>query len=261
MRTSFSNRHRLRFVSYCSGPTPIHTPRPRPSSYSTGFGTSDFGSEHVDASTQGGPPQLELSSFLQDLPFNTIISPVTRAPVSVLSPNFQRYLESGFVARSPPPPRVSVCQSPSTRDEVQYVDVAVNAVCDCADVSVNACVNSVDKVVQAAVETSDDFTVHDPPVEFPPVASRLADDVPAMVEPVVDQSDLPSAGSTETLLGVPDDTSVDGSLTAGSAHENGSSAPGSISVETSPVGPSLLDSDDEPIASHLPGYLNSLKDL
>ena len=141
------------------------------------------------------------------------------------------------------------------------MDVAVNAVCDCADASVDACVSSVDEVVQAAVETSDAFTVHEPPVEFPPVASPLADDVPAMIEPIVDQSDLPSAGSTETLLGVPDDTSVDGSLTAGSAHENFSSAPGSVSVETSPVGPSLLDSDDEPIASHLPGYLNSLKDL
>ena len=145
-----------------------------------------------------------VSSSLQYLSFNTIISPVTRAPVSVLSPNFQRYLESGFVARSPPPPRVSVCQSTSTRDEVQYVDVAVNAVCDCADVSVDACVSSVDKVVQTAVETSDAFTVHDPPVEFPPAASPLADDVPAMIELVVDQSGLPPAGSTETLLGVPD---------------------------------------------------------
>ena len=180
----------------------------------------------------------------------------------MLSPNFQRYLENGFAARSPPPPpRVSVSQGTSTRDEVQYVDVAVNAVCDSADVSVDACVSSVDKVIQSAVETSDAFTVHDPPVEFPPVASPLADDVPAMVVPVVDQSDLPSAGSTETLLGVPDDISVDGSPTAGSVHENDSSAPGSVSVETSPVEPSLLDSDDEPIASHLPGYLNSLKDL
>ena len=144
---------------------------------------------------------------------------------------------------------------------MQYVDVAVNAVCDCDDASVDACVSSVDKVVQAAVETSDAFTVHDPPVEFPPVASLLADDVPEMVEPVFDQYDLPSAGSPETLLEVPDDTSVDGSLTAGSAHQNVSSASESVPDETSPMGPSLLDSDDEPIASHLPGYLNSLKNL
>ena len=142
---------------------------------------------------------------------------------------------------------------------MQYVDVAVNAVCDCADVSLDACVSSVDKVVQAAVETSDAFTVHDPPVEFPPVASPLADDVPAMVEPVVDQPDLPSASSTEAQFDIPEDFSFGGSLSVGPDPDNAVPAPDTGSRETSPMGPSLIDSDDEPIASRLPGYLNSFK--
>ena len=241
-----------------AGPTPIHAPRPRPISYSIGIGTSDFGAAHTDASTHGGPPPLELSSFLQDLALNATSSPVSMATVSVLSPNFQRYLDSGLTARSPPPPRVSVCQSTSTRDEVQYVDVAVNAVCDCADVSVDACVSSVDKVVQAAVETSDAFTVHDPPVEFPPVASPLADDVPEVVESVVDEPGPPSTSSTEAQFDIPEDFSFGGSLSVGPDLDDAVPAD-TGSRETSPMGPSLIDSNDEPIASRLPGYLNSFK--
>ena len=78
-----------------SGPTPIHAPRPRPITYSIGLGTSDFSAESANASTQGGPPQLELFSFLQELSLGAVSSPVARAPVSVLSPNFQRYLDLG----------------------------------------------------------------------------------------------------------------------------------------------------------------------
>ena len=181
------------------------------------------------------------------------------APVSVLSPNFQRYLDSGLTARSPPPPRVSVCQSTSTRDEVQYVDVAVNAVRDCSDVSVDGCVSPVDKVVQAAVETSDAFTVHDPPVEFPPVASPLADDIPEVVESVVDQPGPPSTSSTETQFDIPEDFSFGGSLSVGLDPDDAVPAPDTGSRETSPMGPSLSDYDDEPIASRVPGYLNSFK--
>ena len=170
------------------------------------------------------------------------------APVSVLSPNFQRYLESGFTAKSPPPPRVTMCHGTSTRDEVQHVDVAINAVRDSADVA-----------VRAVVETSDSSTVHDPPVESPPVVSPLAADVPEVVESVVDQPDYPSTSSTETQLDIPEDFSFGGSLSVGLGPEDAVLAPDTGSGEASPVGPSLVDSDDEPIASRLPGYLNSFK--
>ena len=231
---------------YLSGPTPIHAPRPRPISYFIGIGTSDFGADHVDASTQSRPPPLELSSFLQDLALNATSSPVTRAPVSVRSPNFQRYLENELTSRSPPPTRVTVCRGTSTRDEVQHVDVAINAVRDSADVA-----------VQAVVETSDSSTVHDPPVESPPVTSPLAADVSEVMESVVNQPGLPSASSTETLLDIPEDFSFGGSLSVGPEPDDAVLAPDTGSRETSPMGPSLIDSDDEPIASRLPGYLNS----
>ena len=152
-----------------------------------------------------------------------------------------------------------MCQGTSTRDEVQHADVAVNAVCDCADASVDACVSSADKAVQAAGETSDAFSLYDPHVELPPAASPLVADVFGMMQPVVDHPDLPSVTSTETLLEVPEDFSVDRSLAARS--ESGDAGPASESgpEETSPLGASLIDSDDEPIASRLSGYLNSFK--
>ena len=78
---------------------------------------------------------------------NAASSPVARAPVSVLSPNLQRYLDGEFAARSPPPPPpwVTVCHGTSTRDEVQQVDVAINTVCNSADVAVQAVVETIDR--------------------------------------------------------------------------------------------------------------------
>ena len=172
-------------------------------------------------------------------------------PVSVLSPNFQRYLDIGLTARSPPPPpppRVNVCHGTSTRDEVQYVDVAIIAVRDSADVA-----------VQAVVETSDSSTVHDPPVVSPPVAFPLATDVPEVVESVVDQPGLPSTSSTETQFDIPEDFSFGGAPSVGPDPDDAVPVPDTGSRETSPMGPSLIDSDDEPIASRLPGYLDSFK--
>ena len=156
---------------------------------------------------------------------------------------------------------MTVCQGTSTRDEVQHADVAVNAACDCSYASVDAGVSSADKAVQVAVETSDAFGLYDPPFEPPPAASPSVADVFGMMpigKPVVDQPDLPSVISTETLLEFPEDFSVAGSLAARS--ESGDAGPASESglEETSPLGVSLIDSDDEPIASRLPGYLNSL---
>ena len=68
--------------------------RPRPITYSVGIGMSDYPADNADASTQEGPPPLELSFFLQDLLPGAVSSPVARASVSVLSPNFHRYLDT-----------------------------------------------------------------------------------------------------------------------------------------------------------------------
>ena len=234
---------------YCfllSGPTPIHAPRPRPISYSVGIGTSDFGASQVDAGTQVAPPPLEMSSFLQDLCLDAVSSPVARAPVSVLSPNFQRFLDRESAIRSPPPPpRVTV-------------DAGVGAVVTPVDVAVDACVAVVDQSVQAVVETGETSTDYDPPVEpLSAAPSSPAASVPEVVEVDVEQSDVPSTDSTETLLEAVEDVPTGDSLSAEPAPEG--AVPGllPVSAETSPMGPSLVDSDDEPIASRLPGYLNS----
>ena len=108
------------FCFLLSGPTPIHAPRPRPITYSIGIGTSDFGDGSVDVCTQGGPPQLNLSSFLNELSLTGVSSPVRQAPVSVLSPVLRR----SFTVASPPPARITL-------------DAAVNAVVDCRDMDIN----------------------------------------------------------------------------------------------------------------------------
>ena len=217
-------------------------PRPRPISYSVGVGTSDFVTASADASTQGGPPPLELSSFLQDLSLGAVSSPVMRASVSVLSPKFHRYLDASASPRSPPPPpRVTV-------------DTAANAVVDCIDAAVDACVAVTDQSVQAVVETGETSTSYDPPAGTPLAApSSPAVSVSEVVEADVGQSDVLSTDITETQLEIPDDFSFH-------SPPSGVSAPGSVAsnvatadIETSPMGPSLLDSDDEPIASRLPG--------
>ena len=233
---------------YCfllSGPTPIHAPRPRPISYSVGIGTSDFGASQIDAGTQVAPPPLEMSS-LQDLCLDAVSSPVARAPVSVLSPNFQRFLDRESAIRSPPPPpRVTV-------------DVGVGAVVTPVDVAVDACVAVVDQSVQAVVETGETSTDYDPPVEtLSATPSSPAASVPEVVEADVEQSDVPSTDSTDTLLEAVEDVPAGDPLSAEPAPEGAVPGRVPVSAETSPMGPSLVDSDDEPIASRLPGYLNS----
>ena len=146
--------HHLSSSDFCfllSGPTPIHAPRPRPITYSVGIGTSDFGATQVDAATQGGPSSLEMSSFFQDLSLGAISSPVARAPVSVLSPSFQRFLDRESTPQSPPPPvRITV-------------ETGVSAVVTPVDVAVDACVAVADQSVQAVVETGEtSITIHVP---------------------------------------------------------------------------------------------------
>ena len=221
-----------------SGPTPIHAPRPRPITYSIGIGTSDFGDGSVDVSTQGGPPQLNLSSFLNELSLTGVSSPVRQAPVSVLSPVLRR----SFTVASPPPARITL-------------DAAVNAVVDCRDMAINVCVGTADQEVQATVGFRDAFTDYDPPAEIAPVAELL--------ETVLCES--PSANvrrlsfSFESSVEPPEDFTVDGSLADEPSSELAVPALDSAPEETSPIGPSLVDSDDELIATRLPGYLSNFK--
>ena len=189
-----------------------------------GIGTSDFGAPQADAGTQGGPPSLEMSSFLQDLTLGAVSSPVTRAPVSVLSPSFQRFLDGESAIRSPPPARITL-------------DAAVNAVVDCRDMAINACVGVADQTVQAVTETGDAATCYDPPAITPPSSPPpLIADVPGAVDVDVAPSEVPSVGTTDTLLEIPDDFSF-------RSPPSGVSAPGSLAsnvatanVETSPMG-------------------------
>ena len=221
-----------------SGPTPIHAPRPRPITYSIGIGTSDFDDGSVDVSTQGGPPQLNFSSFLNELSLTGASSPVRQAPVSVLSPVLRRSL--------------TVASLPSAR---LTVDAGVNAIVTPVDVAVDAVVAASDQAVQAVVEVSESSTSYDPPAEIAPVAELL--------ETVLCES--PSANvrrfsfSFESSVEPPEDFTVDGSLADEPSSELAVPALDSAPEETSPIGPSLVDSDDELIATRLPGYLSNFK--
>ena len=170
--------------------------------------------------------------------------------MSVLLPNFQRYLESGSAPRNPPPPRVTLCRGTSTRDEVQYADAFADAVCDCED-----------KAVQAVVEYRDVDTLCDAPFDAGPVALPLVHDVIETAAPDLALPDALSPVSSDVSVVAPNDFTVDGLLAAQSVSEVAASASESGPEETSPVGPSLIDSEDELIATCLPGYLNSFQKL
>ena len=237
-----------------SGTTPIHAPRPRPITYSIGIGTSDFDDGSVDASTQGGPPQLNFSSFLNELSLAGASSPVRQAPVSVLSPVLRR----SFTVASPPSARLTV-------------DAGVNAIVTPVDVAVDAVVAASDQAVQAVVEVSESSTSYDPPVEETAIAASSS--VPAVrpvleaalvaasasevVEPAVDQPAPPVSGAER--LEIPEDFSADSLLSGEPDQETAPSSPDLTTAVTSPMRASLLDSDDEPIASRLPGYLSNFK--
>ena len=209
-----------------------------------GIGTSDFGATQVDAATQGGPSSLEMSSFFQDLSLGAISSPVARAPVSVLSPSFQRFLDRESTPQSPPPVRITV-------------ETGVSAVVTPVDVAVDACVAVADQSVQAVVETGETSTEYDPPVDAllaapsSPVASASGS-----LQADIERSDVPSTDSTDTLLEAAEDVPAGDPLSAEPVPEGAVPDLVPMPVETSPMGPSLVDSDDEPIASRLPGYLN-----
>ena len=165
-----------------------------------------------------------------------------RAQVSVLSPVLRR----SFTVASPPSVWVTLCQGTSTRDEVEYVEVATDTG-----------ITNADKTVQAVVSYCDVGTVYDPPTAPAPVASVPEDAVPDID---VVASGPASLTSLESSVEIPDDFTVDGSLAARSESGDAGPAPGSGPEETSPLGAaSLIDSDDEPIASRLPGYLNSFE--
>ena len=174
---------------------------------------------------------------------------MAKGPVSVLSPTFQRYLDTGAAPRSPPPaPCIAVCSGTSPRDAVQLVDASTDAI-----------IITVDKAVHAVVEHCDVSTEHDPAVESPTVVRASVDDVPASVDLDVVPTALLSAGSTESVVDPQGDFPVDGSLVAENTPETAASVSDFVPLVTSPMGPALVDSDDELIATRLPGYLNSFR--
>ena len=186
-----------------------------------------------------------MSSFFQDLSLGAISSPVARAPVSVLSPSFQRFLDRESTPQSPPPPvRITV-------------ETGVSAFVTPVDVAVDACVAVADQSVQAVVETGETSTEYDPPVDALPAAlSSPVASASGTLEADIERSDVPSTDSTDTLLEAAEDVPAGDPLSAEPAPEGAVPGLVPVSAETSPLGPSLVDSDDEPIASRLPGYLN-----
>ena len=142
---------------------------------------------------------------------------------------------------SPLPTRVTICRATSIRDEVEHVDVATNTDRTC-----------VDRAVLAVVDSCDAVTAYDPPVETPLVVSQIPSG-----DPVVPALDVASPNASRSTVDPPDDFSVEGSLVACSGHSDVASVSEAGLVETSTMGPSLIDSDDELLASRPPGYLNS----
>ena len=126
------------------------------------------------------------------------------------------------------------------------VDGAVDAVC-----------GSADKAVLAVVDFCEASTEYCPPVETVPVvlpSVHVSCDAPEVDSALPGLRSPVSPGSSNEP---PDDFTVDGSLAVQSASETADSVFDPVSEENSPIGPSLLDSDDELIASRLPGYLSS----
>ena len=146
-----------------------------------------------------------------------------RAPVSVLSPVWRR----SFTVASPPSVRVTLCQGTSTRDEVEYVEVATDTG-----------ITNADKTVQAVVSYCDVGTVYDPPAAPTPVAPAPEDAVPDID---IVASGPASLTSLESSVDPPDDFTVDGSLAARSESGDAGPAPEPGPEETSPIGASFID--------------------
>ena len=213
------------------GPTPIHAPRPRPVTSSVCIRTSDFGHVTTDVETQMGSSPFELPSFLQDLSFNAASSPLRRPSVSALSPNFRQFLDGSHVVGSLPTTRVEPkCVDASTSGSVELKDKAVSAIVDCRDSA-------------AGIDSAPVVALVEPPASPDQSAALvIAVDSPAVIPPSdAPTDDSSTGGSTVTVFGPT------------------ASASDSVVGETSTIGPSLLDSDDEPIASRLPGYLSNFK--
>ena len=218
------NLRRLSTVSIFSGPTPIHAPRPRPISYSVGVGTCDFGAPASGTETQGGPPPLELSSFLRDLPLDATSSPTARTLVTVLSPNFRQYLEAGS-GRHPSPVRIALSRGTSARvesvdavtnTELVLADKEVLAVVEAVDVAIDTGLVLADKEVLAVVETCTACTEYRPPVETAS-DTNLSETVPRESSSAdVTAAVRRSSASLESFVDPPEDFTVDGSLVAGS---------------------------------------------
>ena len=114
-----------------------------------------------------------------------------------------------------------------------------------------------DKTVLAVVESCNAGTSYDPPLDVDPVVlPPVRDDVEA-TETDFAPPGLLSPASSDITIDPPDDFTVDGSLAAQSVSETAASVSDAGTEETSPMGPSLIDSENELIASRLPGYLNS----
>ena len=142
------------------------------------------------AEARGGPPTLELSSFLNDLSLTATISPLPRPVASAPSPISRQF-------------RVSISQATSTCDLFH-----------CADVSKCTTSACVDKAVLAIVPSSDVATDYYPPTDPAFVGLLLADGGSGLPELDIASPDLRYVGNHGSTVNPPEDFSVDGSLVA-----------------------------------------------
>ena len=114
-----------------------------------------------------------------------------------------------------------------------------------------------DKAVLAVVDRCDAITAYDPPVEASHSALLPVHGDPGWsIGPGLTTPGLRSPASPGSTVGAPDDFSVRGSLIVRPVSDDVVSVSEAGLFETSTIGPSLVDSDDEKLASLVPGYLN-----
>ena len=239
------------------GPTPIHVPRSFliPIRVSFGVGTTDIPVTTSDASVQVGELHAELSSSLYELTFGATSSPIPdHESGSHQCPNFSQFLDMRSSVRTPPLSLVctdastSICslliRSNPTRDLVVQTDSARNTVQSSSNESTFTVGLAVlaEVAVQVGNVASNDVSVQTD------AANSLLVTAPSGTAVVPVFSALPSVLSCDPAISL---TNLLPPM-PGFPFEWSDVASNLDSVTaSSPIGPSLVGSEDEPLHSRL----------
>ena len=137
---------------------------------------------------------------------------------------------------------VSISQGTSTRDEVHYIDSSTCTTKAFAD-----------KAVSAVVASHNVATDYDAPTDAVPAVPQLSDGGSEFPELDVAPASLCSMDSPGTVVDPPEVLTIDGSLAVRSGSETAASVADVDPEKTSPIGPGLVDSDNQLFASCLAG--------